>query len=143
MAGADHGCNRPLAFLGSWRARAVGSDRSPARKFKRGRNRFLFRKLARVGALFFIDASYHQRLADPPLAIAASGQRPGLGKRKGAVINVAQFHHPVGEFLNRRLAFVMPAAFAQFAMQIGKQLRPARGEPSDIVQRQFFQLFRR
>ena len=143
MAGANHRRDRTLALLGSWPVGSIGTDRPPARVSECGGNRFLLGKLTSIGAFFLVNSRDHERLADPPFAITAPGERPRLGKCKRSVIDIAKPDHPVGELFYGWLAIFVPAPFAQFAVQIGNEFRPAGGKPSDITQRQFFQLFRR
>ena len=143
MAGPNHRRNCPLALLGSWLTAPIGSDRPPACESERSGNRFFLGQLAGIGPVRLIYSRDHQRMANPPLTISSAGERPRLGQCECPVVDIAQPNHPVGYILHRRLAVAFPAPFTQLAVQIGNKFRPAGGEPPDIVQRQFFQLFRR
>ena len=141
MAGADHRRHRSLPLR---------ADRAPP--WRTGRSSAAARTAARIAPLRLRPArarrppsssampAMRQRLLDPPLAIAPPGQRPRLGQRKGAIVDIAQPHQPVRQRLEVGLAVAAPAALAQLAPQIGNQFGPARREAADIVQRQLVQL---
>lgn len=143
VAGANHRCEGALALLRCGAVGAKGANRATAGKAQRRCNRFLFGKLDRFRSCRFINPGNHQRLPDPPFAIASTGKRLGLGQGKYPIIDISQRHHSICEPLDLRVAVVLPSSFAQLSPEVGEQFRPAGGEPADVVQRQFFQLSRR
>ena len=88
MAGANHRGDRALPLLGRGVAGSIRSDRPPACELQGGGNCFFLGQPASIGALHIVYSSDRQRLANPPLAIASSGERPRLGKCEGPVIDI-------------------------------------------------------
>ena len=75
-----------------------------------------------------------------PFAIAAPGQRLGLGQRIGRVVDIALLGKPVGNSREVGLPRAVPAALADLAREVRTQLRPRRRETADIAQRKLVQL---
>ena len=55
------------------------------------------RRLAASARILLADSGRAQRLADPPLAIAAPAERGGAGGGEGAVVDIAERRHPLDQ----------------------------------------------
>jgi hypothetical protein len=88
-----------------------------------------------------IDSRLPQILGDPPCAKAPAAQTGAAHAGIALVADIARAGHALdhGLHVGRRGGVLVPAAFAQFAGQIGGQLAGAGGKTGDIGQRQFIE----
>ena len=74
-----------------------------------------------------------QLLLEPPLAVAAAGERARLVERIGRVVDVAEPRELIGDGRKIGLAIALPAPLAQFPAKIIAQLGAGRREALDIT----------
>lgn len=111
-------------------------DPSPLREAKCRLDRFLVGKRCGPGAVRFFDARLPQVVGEPPLAIAASAQRPRFRHRISRIVDQPELGEPIGKLLEVRCSISRPAALANLPREILAKLGTRRRIFADISKRE-------
>jgi len=86
-----------------------------------------------------IDAGSLERLADPPLSVAAPPKRRRARLGKDTVVDIAKGSEPIHQRLDRGGRLTIPAALGDLARQIGTEFRSRGCITADIMEREPFE----
>lgn len=87
---------------------------------------------ARRSCICIVDPRESQGIVDPACAISASREGTRLHFRKGAIIDIPQFSHPIDQRVDRRRGFFAPAPLPNLSLKVARQTCPRGGVAFDI-----------
>ena len=103
-----------------------------ARETERGRKRYVFVNYKDFLSRFGVNACLMKGQADAAFAVSASQKAVFAGKRECGVINETKVNHLGDERLDTWLFLLRPAALADFAAKIARQLCLGRCVARDV-----------
>ena len=139
MPRTQEGVELLLALLGRYGLAGEGPESLTARKIF-GSGECAFRHMFfGWNGVFFANSAGAQVFVEAALAIAPADKGTASGFGKLRVVNISQFGKLSDQCGNIGVPFIVPAALADFARQISRELRLCGRIFADIMERQIAQ----